>query len=321
MARQSVIPGRVLTPADKMRRYRENPKNKAKIKEYEKSERRVNAKRLRDMTVRKEKDKIVFKGQKRKLPSNEVEDSDQEDVKDDEKGGRRRHRKRSHASILEKKKSRAEQSADDQEDCGQKTSDMIEHEEKDKEHGSLDEADEDGAGTENMNTIDKDEDWLFHDLGRKKKVAIKKTGLSDLSKKSRQAIIGEKIRRENQDKMKMKLEAMAAEMRNLKREKVNLERVNIEKDVVIKIVEKKLEKKAEEVEKLKEDKTSDNNWIKFVYRNLSASARKEFKRSVNFNKGNFSAGTLSRLRQSVGVNFSQVPTEERTKLCLLATKI
>ena len=40
MARQSVIPGRVLTPADKMKRYRENPKNKAKIKEYEKSERR-----------------------------------------------------------------------------------------------------------------------------------------------------------------------------------------------------------------------------------------------------------------------------------------
>ena len=86
-------------------------------------------------------------------------------------------------------------------------------------------------------------------------------------------------------------------------------------------LEKKLEKKAEEVQKLKKHKTSDNNWIKFVYRNLSASARKEFKRSVNFNKGNFSAGTLSRLRQSVGVNFSQVPTEERTKLCLLATKI
>ena len=219
-----------------MRRYRKNPKNKAKIKEYEKSERRVNAKRLRDMRVRKEKDKIVFKGQKRKLPSNEVEDRDQEDVKDDEKGGRRRHRKRSHASILEKKKSRAEKSADDQEDCGQKTPDMIEHEEKDKEHESLDEADKDGAGTEN--TIDEDEDWLLHGLGRKKKLAIKKTGLSDLSKKSRQAIIGEKIRRKNQDEMKRKLEGMAAEMRNLKRENVNLERVNIEKDVVIKIFRK-----------------------------------------------------------------------------------
>ena len=33
MVRKLVIPGRVLTPAETMRRYREKPKNKAKIKE------------------------------------------------------------------------------------------------------------------------------------------------------------------------------------------------------------------------------------------------------------------------------------------------
>ena len=57
-----VIPGRVLTPAEKMKRYRERPKNKIKIKEYEKSDRRVNAKKLRDMKTRKKREKDVFKG-------------------------------------------------------------------------------------------------------------------------------------------------------------------------------------------------------------------------------------------------------------------
>ena len=83
MGRKLVIPGRVLTPSEKMRRYREKPKNKTKIKEYEKSDRRVNAKKLRDMTIRKKREKVVFKGQKRRLPVTEVEDSDQDEAKFD----------------------------------------------------------------------------------------------------------------------------------------------------------------------------------------------------------------------------------------------
>ena len=90
MVRKLVTPGRVLTPAEKMRRYREKPKNKAKIKEYEQSERRVNSKKLRDMTIRKEREKVVFRGQKRRPPSTEVEDSDQDEAKDDEEGGGQR---------------------------------------------------------------------------------------------------------------------------------------------------------------------------------------------------------------------------------------
>ena len=62
MGRKLVIPGRVLTPAEKMKRYRERPKNKIKINEYEKNDRRVNAKMLRDMMIRKKRQKVVFKG-------------------------------------------------------------------------------------------------------------------------------------------------------------------------------------------------------------------------------------------------------------------
>ena len=300
MVRKLVTPGRVLTPAEKMRRYREKPKNKAKIKEYEQSERRVNSKKLRDMTIRKEREKVVFRGQKRRPPSTEVEDSDQDEAKDDEEGGRRGPKKRSHANVLEKKP-RADTAEDDLEE--QQIPDMPLPEE----------TEEDGTDSENDDSTSEDE--------LKKKLAIKTTRHPDLSKKSRQAIVGEKMRRKNQDEMKSKLETMEAELRNLRKDKASLERVIIGKDVDAKIVEKKLEKKVEEVEKLKLEKTSDNNWVKFVYRNLSASARKEFKKSVNFNKGNFCAGTLRRLRQAVGVNFSQVPTEDRTKLCFLATKV
>ena len=303
MGRKLVIPGRVLTPAERMKRYRERPKNKIKIKEYEKSDRRVNAKKLRDMKIRKKREKVVFKGQKRRLPVTEEEDSDKDDeAKDDEEGGSRGSKKRRHVNVLEKKR-RIDTAEVDQEENSQKNDDMSQTSETEKD------------GTDSENDVS-----IWEDVGSKK-LAVKITRHPGLSKKSRQSIVGEKVRRKNLNEMKVKLDTMEAELRNLKKEKVNLEKVVKEKDVDVKIVEKKLAKKVEEVEKLRLEKASDNNWVKFVYRNLSASARKEFKRSVNFNRGNFPAGTLRRLRQAVGVNFSQVPTEERAKLCLLATKV
>ena len=164
-------------------------------------------------------------------------------------------------------------------------------------------------------------------LGRKgrketasRKETVKRPNLG-IAAKSRQAIAGEKIKRKNQEDMKRKLEGALAEVRMIKQENTKLSKEKEDEGIKRELAEKKLERKSMEMAKQLETKDEQDKWLKYVYRHMSGPARRNFKQSVDYNKGLFVPGTLSRLRRATGVNFSQVPQEEKQKLTNLATKV
>ena len=59
---------------------------------------------------------------------------------------------------------------------------------------------------------------------------------------------------------------------------------------------------------LKEKLNHADEWLKPVYKNMSLTARTEFKTVISMARSSFSLGTLSRIRNNTGINFSKPQT-------------
>ena len=139
--------------------------------------------------------------------------------------------------------------------------------------------------------------------------------------KSRQAIVGEKIRRNNLVGLKNTLDDQANEIKTLKKRISDMNTQNTIYDDRISLLECKLQAKDEDITRLKSKLIAADDWLKIVYFDMSPPERKVFKLAVFHNKDKFPEGTLSRLRRSVGVNFSKPPAETQLKIPPVADKI
>jgi hypothetical protein len=204
-------------------------------------------------------------------------------------------------------------------DASKKSTDAGEEEEEEVNLEEEANQEEEPNPEEESNQEEVDEDYGEKSLESKKsyglggvKKTIKKVKLR--SGKSNQSIVGEKIRRRNQKDKNELLEILQKQLMESEKEKC-------EAMVKAKIAEQKLANKSAEVEDMKEKRKSDNSWLKDVYRSLTSESKRDFKCSVQFNKKGFVPGTLGRLRDCTGVNFSQIPTPTNPALSALAKKV
>lgn len=126
--------------------------------------------------------------------------------------------------------------------------------------------------------------------------------------------MGERIRRQNLKKQRELIETLENHVKVLERQKTAAENM-------ASLAEGKFHAKSRELENVKENRKSDNSWLKFVYRSMQSESKKDFKLSVIHNKEQFTPGTMSRLRESSGVNFSQIPIPVDIRLSALAKKV
>ena len=129
----------------------------------------------------------------------------------------------------------------------------------------------------------------------------------NLGGRSRQSVVGERLRKLNHAKMKSELE---------KEKKANEEMSKVLKSKELELqleslgrmkAETKLKLLLNQIEDKEVQRQKDDKWIQHVYRDLTPEASKLFKLAVVNNRHNFEPGTLTRLRKASGVNFSQVP--------------
>ena len=134
-----------------------------------------------------------------------------------------------------------------------------------------------------------------------------KTNLANIS---RQSQMGKRIRKKNnQDK--------STEIAELKAALAKTEEENVAKDILIADLTTDLKKVKTENDDLRNKLKNSDNWLKPTYKNMTISARTELKTAVQMAKIDFSPGTISRLRNNTGINFSNpvtIPSEEESTL-------
>ena len=127
--------------------------------------------------------------------------------------------------------------------------------------------------------------------------------------KTRQAIVGERIRRKNQEQIQDQMKCKEEEIRGFKKmltiKDEELKVVSREKEEV----KLKYERVEEENFRLKKKHAEEDKWFKIVYFELSPDERRSVKGAVFRNKHRLPIGTLQRLRLSTNVNFSQIPAQ------------
>ena len=123
---------------------------------------------------------------------------------------------------------------------------------------------------------------------------------NDLPEISRQSQLGQKIRRQN-NKIK------AVEIADLKVGLDNSKEENAAKDIKINELTNDLRNTKNENEELKMKLQHCDDWLKQTLKNMSPTARTEFKTAVQMAKNDFPVGTILRLRDNTGINFSKHP--------------
>ena len=131
---------------------------------------------------------------------------------------------------------------------------------------------------------------------------------------SRQAKMGDKIKRKNHERKNQELFEVRGELQKCKAELMDSK---VDREVLMRKVD------LLEANKLRSkiDQDKDEGWIQTVLSDMPKDARKAFKLSVFANKKEFQPGRVSKLRKATGINFSRPPADASSKLPELAVKI
>ena len=125
--------------------------------------------------------------------------------------------------------------------------------------------------------------------------------------RSRQSVVGERLRKLNHEKVKSELEEEKKAKEEISKV-LKTKELELQNETLGRIkAETKLRLLQNQIDEKERQRQKDDKWIQHVYRDLPPEASKLFKLAVVNNRNNFEPGTLTRLRKASGVNFSQVP--------------
>ncbi len=138
---------------------------------------------------------------------------------------------------------------------------------------------------------------------------------------SRQHAIGQKIRKKNNKLNSKKYEDLVAENNDLKVAQDKHDDMLLELDLRIKELEATEEKLENRIRELENEKETNDEWLCEVYKNLTADGKKQFKTAFAVSSHKLKKGTISRLRKTTGINFSnplaqniEEPSETKLKI-------
>lgn len=122
---------------------------------------------------------------------------------------------------------------------------------------------------------------------------------------SRQYLAGIRIRKHNQKEKKHKMNEIVDENEMLRAAMDRHDDEIIELDFKIKDLEYREEKSKQKIIELeKQLKENTDEWFLLLYKNLTPNSRKEIRNVMNVIKPQLQRGTLNRIRQNTGINFS-----------------
>ena len=124
-----------------------------------------------------------------------------------------------------------------------------------------------------------------------------KTNSQNISRQAKHGLIVRK--KNNREK--------TSEMNSLKSCLEKAENENIEKDFQIAELNNKIRELMTENDTLKEKVKHSDDWLKHTYKYMTPTGRSELKTGAYLAKAEFPVGTLSRIRDNTGLNFSKSP--------------
>ena len=133
----------------------------------------------------------------------------------------------------------------------------------------------------------------------------------NLFNKSRQGVAGAKIRKKNITEKKDIITTLENQIDQQKKELEKNDSYNFDLQLQVTELETKVKKRDEIVENLKSQLDTCDSWLKMTYKKLGPVGKKEFRTAFNLSIPDMPRGTVSRLRVSTGINFSNGLNVER----------
>ena len=130
------------------------------------------------------------------------------------------------------------------------------------------------------------------------------SGLHNVIQKSRQGVAGIRKRRKNLVEKNDTIAEMEAEKRELTNQLSNCEDENFEQQLKIAEMENKLKQKDVIIDDLKNQLENSDLWLKMTYQKMEPVGKKELKTAFAQAMPDLPRGTISRLRNATGINFS-----------------
>ena len=136
-------------------------------------------------------------------------------------------------------------------------------------------------------------------------------GPGNICQLSRQNIAGKKIRKKFLKEKNKTIDDLNEEKAKL------LEQVNRNEDEIFSLqlqvseLQQVSQTKDRRIENLQAEMKESDKWFGLTYKKLSSNGRKEFRVAVDLAQSDFPRGTLRRLRESTGLNFSKAPCPEK----------
>ena len=119
------------------------------------------------------------------------------------------------------------------------------------------------------------------------------------------------MRKKNLIDKKDIIETLENQIDQQKKELEKNEDENFDLQLKMTELETKVKKKDETIENLRSQLETCDSWLKITYHKLGPVGKKEFKTAFNLSIPEMPRGTLSRLRSSTGINFSNTLNVER----------
>ena len=130
------------------------------------------------------------------------------------------------------------------------------------------------------------------------------SAILNIAQKSRQGAAGLKTRKKNLIDKNRGIENLKTENSLYRKQLDKIETENFDLQLQLVELKKELLKKDATIDALKEKVDNCDDWLKLAYPKMSEAGKKEFKVAVNHTIPDLRKGTVSRLRKSTGINFS-----------------
>ena len=134
------------------------------------------------------------------------------------------------------------------------------------------------------------------------------------SKQTRQNIVGKKLRKKFLKDKNKTIDDITEEKARLQKQVEKNEDEIFSLQLQVSELEQVVQTKNKKIESLESELGKCDEWFGLTYKKLSSVGKKEFKTAVDLAEADFPRGTITRLRKSVGLNFSKPPTTENNNM-------
>lgn len=146
--------------------------------------------------------------------------------------------------------------------------------------------------------------WAAAQLNPDTTSSTSSRAIQNIITKSRQGALGLKIRKQNNDCKNETIEELVVQVSELKKQLHDNEEENFDLHLQVAELTNKVLKKDQSIESLASDLKTSDHWLKLTYQKMSPVGKREFKTALNLSIPDFSKGTITRLRNATGINFS-----------------